>query len=146
MNFNHAFDTIIMVNIMKDKNGFTLIELLGVIVILAIIMTIAIPSATGISNKIKENMYCEKIDFIEEAAKTYGSDIIDSLTSTGIDITVKQLVEKGYLKKDQDSDPLIVDPRDQTSNELYNMSLKIILKYNRPYVEFNTTVKNTCDK
>ncbi len=131
---------------MKNRQGFTLIELLAVIVLLAILITVAVPGVTGISNKIKTNMYCKKIDFIEQAAKDYGEDIISSLTSSGTNVTVKQLVDKGYLKKDQDTSPIIVDPRDTKSTTLYNMSFKIFLKYNRPYVEFDTTVKNTCGK
>lgn len=131
---------------MKTKNGFTLVELLAVIVLLSIVITIAVPGVMGISNKIKINMYCEKIEFIEQAAKTYGDDILDSLTATGLNVTVKQLVDKGYLKKDQDDAPIIIDPRDTSSTALYNMSFKIFLKYNRPYVEFNSDVKNTCDK
>ncbi len=59
---------------MKNSKGFTLVELLAVIVILAILITIAVPSTIGISNKLKENMFCKKIDSIEVAAKLYGED------------------------------------------------------------------------
>lgn len=140
---------------MKNKQGFTLVELLAVIVIIAIITTIAVPSTISISNKIKTNMYCEKINFIETSAQTYGEDRRDSFTNTfttseGVypseTITVQTLVETGYLKKDQNTSPYIVDPRDKNSTELYNMTLEVYVKYNRIYVSFNSTVKETCGK
>ena len=49
---------------MKNNNGFTLVELLAVVVVLAIIVTIATTSTISISNKIKGNMYCSKLDFL----------------------------------------------------------------------------------
>lgn len=131
---------------MKNNKGFTLVELLAVIVVIALITTIAVPSAMGISNKIKVKMYCAKIDEIEVQAKAYGEDRRDSLTTTGINVTVKDLVNSGYLKQDQDKSPYVVDPRDSQTTELYNMSFKIYLKYNRVYVDFNSTVNTTCDK
>lgn len=48
----------------KNKKGFTLIELLAVIVILAIILAIAIPSITGITAKAKEDSLSSSIKLI----------------------------------------------------------------------------------
>ncbi len=129
---------------MNNKKGFTLVELLAVIVILAILVTIAVPATLSISDKLKVNMYCKKIGQIETQAKLYGEDIIDSLTTTGINITVKTLVDKGYVKKDQESAPYVVDPRDSKTDSLYNMSFKLYKKNKRAYVDFNNTVKQTC--
>ncbi|MDD3048594.1 MAG: prepilin-type N-terminal cleavage/methylation domain-containing protein [Bacilli bacterium] len=42
---------------LKNKKGFTLVELLAVIVILAIILAIAIPSITGITSTAKKNSF-----------------------------------------------------------------------------------------
>lgn len=131
---------------MKNKNGFTLAELLAVIVIIALITTIAVPSAIGTSNKIKEKMYCAKIDEIENQAKAYGEDRRDKLSTGDLNIKVSDLVNQGYLKKDQETSPYVVDPRDSQSADLYNMSFRIYLKYNRVYVDFNSVVNTTCDK
>lgn len=137
---------------MKNNKGFTLVELLAVIVILAILITIAVPSTIGISNKLKENMYCKKIDSIEVAAKLYGEDRKDSFTEThpSREIAVKDLIETGYLKKDnsvcggENNPPCIVDPRDSSSMD--KIELTVYEKYNRIYVAFSDTIKTTCDK
>lgn len=42
---------------LKNKKGFTLVELLAVIVILAIILAIAIPSISGIVNSAKKGAF-----------------------------------------------------------------------------------------
>lgn len=134
---------------MKNNKGFTLVELLAVIVILAILITIAVPSTIGISNKLKENMFCKKIDSIEVAAKLYGEDRKDSFTETyetypSRKIMVKDLIETGDLKKDNSTSPYILDPRDNTSMD--DLELTVYEKYNRIYVAFSDTIKTTCDK
>ena len=126
---------------MKDKNGFTLVELLAVIVILAMLVTIAVPSTLSISNKIKVNMYCSKIDSIETAAKLYGEDRKDSFNETydgyaSKGIKVIELINTGYLKKDQKNAPYVLDPRDNAS--LDDMDVIVYLKWNRIYVHFVT--------
>ncbi len=140
---------------MKNKKGFTLVELLAVIVILAILVTIAVPSTMGVSKKLKENMYCSKIDSIETSAAQYGEDRKDSFGGTYTDadgahpstnIRVSELVDKGYLKKDHNTDPIIEDPRDSKSTDLYNMEFTIYVKYNRVYVHFNDAVWDICKK
>ncbi len=138
---------------MKDNKGFTLVELLAVIVVLAIIISIAVPSTMSISKRIRKNMFCSKIDFIETQAQLYGEDRKDSFGNIKIDgknypgktVTVKELVTTKYLKKDNDSEPYTEDPRDKTKT-LDNMSLSIYIKNQRAYVRFNEDVRTTCDK
>lgn len=152
---------------MKNKSGFTLVELLAVIVILAILVSIAVPSTISISNKLKTNMYCSKIESIKSAAEIYGEERKDKFTETytytgpsttnpnvtetlpnlpSKKIKVKDLVDTGKLKKDQNEAPFIIDPRDKKSSALYNMEFTIYVKYNRIYVAFPTEVTNTCKK
>lgn len=117
---------------MKDKKGFTLVELLAVIALLAIIITIAATSAISISKKLKDDMFCQQVDFISTAAKTYGSDIINQLDETGIIVKVKDLVDKGYLKKDQNvPGSYILNPKDDSSMD--EVEVRIYLKNHRAY-------------
>lgn len=140
---------------MKNKKGFTLVELLAVIVILALLVAIAVPSTISISNRLKKNMYCSKIDSIENAAQLYGEDHRDSFTKDfeqegeiykSKEISVKDLVDSGDLRKDQKEEPYVVDPRDKKSDALYQMKFVVYVKYNRIYVAFPDDVKTTCDK
>lgn len=124
---------------MKQKRGFTLIELLAVIALLGVLATIAVTSAINISIKLKEKMYCEKIAFIENGAKQYGSDIIDSLDATGITLTVGDLVNKGVLKKDVDTPgSYIQDPRSKVSMD--GIRVRIYLKNHRAYAHVDADV------
>ena len=111
---------------MKQKKGFTLIELLAVIGILGILGTIATTSAINISQKLKKEMLCDTLEFISSAGKTYGSDIFDGLDEEGLDLTVGELVQKGYLKKDQ-----VVNPVDQ--NSMDEVVVHVYRKNNRAY-------------
>ena len=54
------------------KNGFTLIELICVMVLLAVLMVIAVPSALKLRDKVNNKSYNTKIDLIEQAANNYG--------------------------------------------------------------------------
>ncbi len=121
---------------MKKKSGFTLIELLAVIALLAILGTIATTSAINISKNLKKDMLCEKIEFIESEAKNYGSDVIDTLTEEGIVVTVSELVEKGYIKKDQNvAGSYVLNPYDDTAMD--GVTVKIYRKNNRAYAHVN---------
>ena len=111
---------------MKQKNGFTLVELLAVIGILGLLVTIAATSAINISKKLKNEMLCDTLDFIESAGKTYGSDIFDGLDEDGLDLTVGELATKGYLKKDQTVNPVDNSSMDEVSVHIYR-------KNNRAY-------------
>ena len=108
---------------MKNK-GFTLVEILATIVIMAVLLTIAIPGVMGISKSIKDKMFCTKVNNIEEAAKLYGKDFIDEVDTGALnEVTVKQLIEYNLYKKEEDgcslnkddNKPCVLDPRDNSS-------------------------------
>ena len=114
---------------MKNQ-GFTLIELLAVIALLGILATIAVTSAINVSINLKEDMFCEKIDFIETAAKQYGSTIYEP--GMDVTLTVGELVKLGALKRDQDVEgSYIIDPRDNSSMD--EVKVQIYSKNKRAY-------------
>lgn len=116
------------------KNGFTLVELLAVIALLAILATLAVTSAINVSINLKEDMYCEKLDFIETAAKQYGSSIYEP--GMNVELTISELVKLGALKKDQDvAGSYVLDPRDNSSMD--QIKVRIYAKNKRAYAHVN---------
>lgn len=127
-------------DIMKKNKGFTLVELLAVIVILAIVSLVAVPSINGLLRKSRTNMFCKKVESIEAAAKYYAQDNLSDLASDSKmvianKIPIRLLVEKGYLKKDSDNCTVgsncVTDPRDKSS--LDNNYIDIYSENNRLY-------------
>lgn len=80
------------------KTGFTLIELLAVIVILAIILAIAIPSINTLVNNAKLNAYSSQVGLILDAADNYtvSTNNGPTLGSEKI-ITLNDLQTNGYI-------------------------------------------------
>lgn len=135
------------------KNGFTLIELLAVIVIMAILLTIAVPNVIGISKKIRKNMYCSKVEDIEAAAKLYGNDYIDEIEKHGntMKINVYTLVENNLFKKETDNCVLrssdnycIKDPRDNSSMD--NDEIILTKRDKRITAEYDKNKKSVCNE
>lgn len=96
---------------MKSLNnkGFTLVELLAVLVILAAIMGIAIPSITSSMERTKEKQNEEKKNMLESFAELYVADhknaIYNNLgTNTECHISISTLKSEGYLTDDADKD------------------------------------------
>ncbi len=81
---------------MKNKKGFTLVELMAVIVVLAIVIAIAIPTYSKIKNTIDIKNYANKKELIKIAATKFAEDT--NITA----IFVKELVENGYLEADDE--------------------------------------------
>ena len=149
-NNNRKVDEYIM-----KKNGFTLVELLAVIVIMAILLTVAVPAVIGISNSIKKNMFCSKVENIEAAAKNYAADYIDYFDDhpDGLTITVGDLIDTTALKKESNdcvvnstNKPCVKDPRDNSS--LDNESIKLTKKDKRvtAQYQYKSSDSNTCSK
>ncbi len=121
---------------MNKKNGFTLVELLAVIVLLGIIATIAITSSINVSKKLKHEMYCQQVEYIANAAKQYGADIFDGLTTSGVTVKVADLVKKGYLKDNQ--------VNLETDTTFSDVTVKVYKKNNRAYAHVNVDT-SSCD-
>lgn len=98
------------------KKGFTLVELIAVLVILALISLIAIPTVSSSLKKYKASLYDDSIKNIEQAAKNWGADNIGKLPNTvnsetvmtypdidteqefsTLQIRIKDLQETGYI-------------------------------------------------
>ena len=62
------------------KNGFTLVELLAVIVILAIVTSMASVGVSSLRKGINKSMWNSTVELIENGAKNYCSDNIMSIT------------------------------------------------------------------
>lgn len=82
-----------------NKKGFTLAELLGVIVVLAIIISISGISVVSIINKSRAKVSKEMEDNLKEAAITY---VIDKKRKDfPIEITVQELIDEYYFEDDK---------------------------------------------
>ena len=117
------------------NNGFTLVEVLAVIVILGILITVAVPNVINTSKNTRENMYQSKVDMIEKAAQLYAQDnydIINEINTKTKKITITELLNSNYLKKDSNDcvvgSGCIKDPRDNNSMDNKNVCLCIVNK------------------
>ena len=86
-----------------NKKGFTLVELLVVIVILAVIMSIAIPSITSSIERSKDKQKTQIIKLIESAGELY-VDKHKNTVPIGI-ITLNKLISDGLITKEEMKDP-----------------------------------------
>lgn len=140
-----------------NNKGFTLVELLGVIVLLAIVMTIAVPSIMTVSKNIKKNMLETKIDLILEDAKLYGQDRISTIYNETtkhesypcIKVKIGDLLDGGYLSSDKEDDEAgyVVNPVDNSS--LNEKNIILYVKHKRVVAtmadeELDGTEEKTC--
>ena len=92
-----------------NKKGFTLVELLVVLVILAVIMSIAIPSVTSSIERSKQKEYDAKVKLIVSAAELYFDKHRNTYPISSGDTTYKvnisKLIEEKYLTEEEAKDP-----------------------------------------
>ena len=86
----------------NNKNAFTLVELLGVLVILAIILTITLYSVGSILDNSEESLNDVQVAKVIEAAKVFylkeGFDLENN--EAAVCVTPTYLVDNNYLDKD----------------------------------------------
>ncbi|SFQ48032.1 type IV pilus assembly protein PilA [Psychrobacillus psychrotolerans] len=91
-----------MKHILKNEKGLTLVELLAVIVILAIVAAIAVPSIGNIIENSRYNAVKADATNVLNAAQLYFiEDPIDDTTKVlDIEVTVEELKSEGYLESE----------------------------------------------
>lgn len=137
---------------MKNKKGFTLVELLAVIVILGLVAVIAVPASMTVSDGIKKNMLCEKVDLLLSDAKRFGNDHLGVLRRAQeqncyIPVTIQFLIDKGVIKKEQNTAPFISNPYDGSAME--GKQIGIYLNNKRAYafyIETDETLNSIIDE
>lgn len=91
---------------MKNKKGFTLIEVLAILVILAVILSIIIPTTLGIVSDSKSNLNSSQQKQLENAARMW---YLDSNVNLEVDesckISIKDIVDLEYLESNDVLDP-----------------------------------------
>ncbi|MBB2480640.1 prepilin-type N-terminal cleavage/methylation domain-containing protein [Bacillus sp. APMAM] len=101
--------------VMKNQKGMTLVELLAVIVILAIVTAIAVPSISGIISKSKDDAQRSNALMIINAAKlavVSNNDTIVNAIKSDNGVSLSTLVSQGYL----DAVPQDPDKKGSTYN------------------------------
>ena len=96
---------------MKKKNGFTLIEIMGAISIIVLLAIIAVPIIEKNVKKGKEQASEIQIKNIELAAQNWVSDNKAELANYFVNntvkkITLKELIDNGYIENETLKDPL----------------------------------------
>jgi type IV pilus assembly protein PilA len=99
------------------KKGFTLVEILAVIVILAIVAAIVIPSIDRFITKARDSAYDVQIDSIIASVKNWEADHPESLPLNNGDQYIVYLSE---LKSGNYIDQKLINPRTRVefSNDL----------------------------
>jgi prepilin-type N-terminal cleavage/methylation domain-containing protein len=123
---------------MKRK-GFTLVELLGAIVILAIVLIIAVPTISSITNNQKSKAYNAQVSLILAKAQDWALKNVDNLAPDyGINfVDLSSLVSQGYVDNTS-----INDPRDGT-----NMNGCIVITYNTSTSQYDYSYSDlTCSE
>lgn len=144
-----------------NYKGFTLVELLAVIAIMGMLAVIMVPTISGVIEENKENSKKNLENSIKSSARAYISDnryeirldnqscnnnitkreivSINNEIITESKITVKLLVDKGYLKSNSGN---IINPETNKSIDKGNSYIKVKYncsskdyKYDDPHIE-----------
>lgn len=112
------------------KNGFTLVELLSVLIILGLLIVLTIPSFANVYTGVRRENLNGKITEIKAAALKYGDTIKDEVKNASgscLETNVAELIEKGYLISESDSENVIYSSVDNTP-----LDEQILICYNIP--------------
>lgn len=108
------------------KKGFTLVEVLGVLVILAIILTITVPIVINNVNNTKEKVWQQTVEHIKEGTilylKEYKKDfpelnVVDSI----ITVSLSEIIDNGFIKS-----PIVNPVLNQNVSEETIINIQVI--------------------
>ena len=119
-----------MVISMKNK-GYTVIELIVVIVIFGIITAVTLGLTSNAFKDNTDEYYKVKVKDIESNAKRYGMTLEEVKTEGSKVVTVKDLVDAGYLSPDNEEGD-IIDPRNEKVT-MNNTKVKITYTEEKGY-------------
>ncbi len=117
-----------------NKKGFTLIELLGVIVILASIVLIAIPSISSSLEKNKNNINDKKKEQLISAAETY-MNIKKCDYNITCNISLNTLINEDIIYENEMKD---------SNNNLFDIHIKYDKTTKKFTIENGTIDTSTC--
>lgn len=108
------------------KKGFTMIELLAVFTLTGIILLISFPQITSLLKKSNEEEYQTFLNNVYIATEAYIEDKnIQVEISTPQSITIKKLIESGFLKS------TLVNPKNNRKvTDQTNINKKVIITKN----------------
>lgn len=98
-----------------NNSGFTLIELIATLVILVLVMGLGTYSITGLITSSKEKDYELLVKEIKNATELYYQECKYVNNNCENEITLKFLVDNGYLKansSDANNNFMLVNPKD----------------------------------
>ena len=91
---------------MKNRNGFTLVEMIAIITVLAIILLISLPALSSTLKSNEEKNYNNYLEDLYMATENYvTSKSFPELNNLngGIFVSVKELINNGYVKSDKNN-------------------------------------------
>lgn len=104
----------------KRKNGFTLIELLAILVILAILSLILIPTVKNSIEEAKKDTYNNQVAAINQAAESYFVNSNFSVSENEEKVMyLTDIINQGYIESSK-----VINPIDESE-----MSGCVLIKY-----------------
>lgn len=107
---------------LKKRNGFTLIELLAVMVIIALLLTIAVPKYFGSVDRSREAILRQDLATMREALDKYYSD------TGAYPNALEDLTQKKYLRSiprdpitESDTSWVIIAPTNDAKGAVYDV-------------------------
>lgn len=120
------------------KNGFTLIEVITVLILLAIIGLIIVPTINDSISKSREKSYDENVAIIIEASKKWVVKNDTKITNNQYILPVRVLIEENYINNTKDGK--LKNPK--KPNEFMEGCVKI--KYDVTYHQYIHTYEENC--